>query len=154
LIIDSQLIEEEKGSKIPPGRNRKMKDEQFVYAYIDCFLMFSVILMSCGQGNFTEFIKEIGKFFVIRLFFFIVSRLFISLWTLADRGRVNELLLHFLILLSPSGELQSKKKRMELLELLMVFWKVIVESEHFISLSYLSGQVKTLLNSEFFSLFF
>jgi hypothetical protein len=137
IIVKSLILESKKTDKKGKNEDRWLKNSPDVYSYTACFLIFSSIYVGCNtKCDFSKFMKEIGNFFV-------------SLWTLGNRGSVNELLLYFLILLSPDCRVHQRKKRMDILNLLFVFWKVIIESEHFIPLSYMSGKVRSITKGEF-----
>jgi hypothetical protein len=137
-----------------PKSKRKTRLPSYIYAYADCFIMFSSVYIICGNTPlFTDFIREIARL-IFYFFEFCTTcfRFFISLWTVGNRGKINELLLHFLILFSPNCTIHTPTKRLELVNLLLEFWKVLTDSEHWIPLSYLSGKTKTILSKTKFYL--
>lgn len=96
------------------------------YSVLKSFVLFHCVLMKHSKPTQV-------RFFVSELATFLTH-----LWTVADRGKVNELILLFLTYYAPDAETQTEVERKQILGAILNFWTIITSSEHWVPMCLIS----------------
>jgi hypothetical protein len=132
LVIKSMILHSLKMNSLsnPQTRDTRFADvfylllRAFISLFSVCCIVSSSDIVSIGIASFSDF--------------------FCHLWSICDRGRVNELLIHFLIVFNPPFYLSAPalQIRAHVSQFLLSFWEHVTKNENWLTVSILSGCTK------------